>query len=94
MVETGKLFDGVVADFGMTIYRYVKYLLFPAKAISKTPSFFANYLDTGVIARNTCIISRHMLPDWLYCASSDWNTIGMEVGFTLEVNIAILNTIV
>jgi len=29
------------------IYRYFKYVLFPAKAISKSPTFFANYLDKG-----------------------------------------------
>ena len=34
-------------------YRYFKYVLFPAKAIFKSPIFFANYLDDSKV-KNAC----------------------------------------
>jgi hypothetical protein len=44
-----------------TLYRYFKYVLFPAKAISKSPPFFDAYLDTG---SEECMFTDGILRDW------------------------------
>ena len=42
-------------------YRYFKYVLFPAKAISKSPTFFANYLD---IESEECMFTEGIIKSW------------------------------
>ena len=42
-------------------YRYFKYALFPAKAISKFPIFFANYLD---IEGEECMFTEGIIKSW------------------------------
>ena len=42
-------------------YRYFKYVLFPAKAISKSPIFLANYLD---IESEECMFTEGIMKSW------------------------------
>ena len=43
------------------LYRYFKYILFPAKAISKSPTFFANYLDKE---SEECMFTEGIMKSW------------------------------
>jgi hypothetical protein len=43
------------------LYRYFKFVLVPANAVSRTPSFFANYLDKD---SEDCIFTEAMLKLW------------------------------
>ena len=43
------------------LYRYFKYVLFPAKAISKSPTFFANYLDKE---SEECMFTEEIMKSW------------------------------
>jgi hypothetical protein len=42
-------------------YRYFKYVLFPAQAISKSPTFFANYLD---MESEECMFTEGIMKSW------------------------------
>ena len=42
-------------------YRYFKYVLFPAKVIFKSPTFFANYLD---IESEECMFTEGIIKSW------------------------------
>ena len=42
-------------------YRYFKYVLFPAKANSKSSTFFANYLD---IRSEECMFTEGIIKSW------------------------------
>ena len=52
-------------------YRYFKYVLFPAKVISKSPTFFANYLD---IESEECIFTEWIIKFWdpMYFEKCGW----------------------
>jgi hypothetical protein len=46
---------------GKVLFRYFKFLLFPKKALSKTPAFFVAYLDKD---SEDCMFTEAILKAW------------------------------
>jgi hypothetical protein len=57
--------------FKRVVYKYFKFVLFPAQAISKLPTFFTDYKDTE---SESCIYTHGILKSWssIHLESCAW----------------------